>query len=135
MHSSFVEVPSTSLQVCECDFSARVSRDHTLWNGTIGRHGIGSCNANGESLLNLCNSHDLVITNTVFQQSNRYKSSWHHPRSKHWHLLDYVIVRSRDIHDVNITRAMVAADDCCIDHHLIRSVMCLQIAPKHWQKA
>jgi len=36
---------------------------------------------------------------------------------------------------VNITRAMVAADDCWTDHRLIRSVMCLQITPKHWQKA
>jgi len=46
-----------------------------------------------------------------------------------------VIVRSRDIHDVNITHAMIAADDCWTDHRLIRSVMRLQIAPKHWQKA
>ena len=43
--------------------------------------------------------------------------------------------RSRDIRDVNITRAMVAAHDCWTDHRLIRSMMCLQIAPRHRQKA
>jgi len=105
-------IPATDKIILFGDFNARVGQDHTLWNCAIGRHGIGSCNANGKSLLNLCNSHDLVITNTVFQQSNRYKTSWHHPRSKHWRLLDYVIVRSHDIRDVNITRAMIAADDC-----------------------
>ena len=91
-------IPATDKVILLGDFNARVGRDHTLWNGAIGRHGIGSCNANSESLLNLCNSHDLVITNTVFQQSNRYKTSWRHPRSKHWHLLDYVIVRHTHTH-------------------------------------
>ena len=76
-------IPATDKIILLGDFNARVGRDHTLWNGAIGRHGIGSCNANGESLLNLCNSHDLVITNTVFQQSNCYRTSWRHPRSKH----------------------------------------------------
>jgi len=76
-------IPATDKIILLGDFNSRIGRDHTLWNGAIGRHGIGSCNADGESLLNLCNSHDLVITNTVFQQSNRYKTSWRHPRSKH----------------------------------------------------
>ncbi|XP_063634609.1 uncharacterized protein LOC134805232 [Cydia splendana] len=43
-----------------------------------------------------------------------------HPRSKHWHLLDYVIVRKRDIQDVLITRAIRGAEGWT-DHRLIRS--------------
>jgi len=103
---------------------------HTLYGTAPSEDtGLAAVMQMGESLLNLCNSHDLVITNTVLQQSNRYKTSWRHPRSKHWHLLDYVIVRRRDIRNVNVTRAMIAADDCWTDHHLIRCVMRLQIAP------
>ena len=37
--------------------------------------------------------------------ANKYKTSWMHPRSKQWHLINYVIVRRRDIRDVRITRA------------------------------
>ena len=29
-----------------------------------------------------------------------------HPRSKHWHQLDFIICKQRDIHDFHITRAM-----------------------------
>jgi len=83
-------IPATDKIILLVDFNARVGRDHTLWNGATGRHRTGSCNANGESLLKLRNSHNLMITNTVFQQSNRYTTSWRHPMSKHWHLLDYV---------------------------------------------
>ena len=42
-----------------------------------------------------------------------------HPRSKHWHLLDYIIVRQRDKSDVLDTRAMRCAD-CGTGHVICR---------------
>jgi len=38
-----------------------------------------------------------------------------HPRSKHWHLLDYVLVKAVDLQDVQITRVMCGAE-CWTDH-------------------
>ena len=52
-----------------------------------------------------------------------------HPRSKHWHLIDYVIVRKRDRQDVLVTKAMCGAE-CWTDHRLILSKVKLQIQPK-----
>ena len=52
-----------------------------------------------------------------------------HPRSKHWHLIDYVIVRKRDRQDVLVTKAMCGAE-CWTDHRLIVSKVKLQIQPK-----
>lgn len=52
------------------------------------------------------------------------------PRPKHWHFMDYVIVRTRDRKDVCITRALTGADDCWTDHQLIRSIMSVKLAPK-----
>ena len=49
-----------------------------------------------------------------------------HPRSKHWHLLDYVITRQKDLHDVLDTRVMRGAD-CATDHNMIRSRLAFQI--------
>ncbi len=52
-----------------------------------------------------------------------------HPRSKHWHLIDYVIVRNRDRQDVRVTKAMCGAE-CWTDHRLLVSKLNLRIQPK-----
>ena len=52
-----------------------------------------------------------------------------HPRSKHWHLIDYIIVRRKDRNDVTITKSMCGAD-CWTDHRLIVSKMRLHIQPQ-----
>jgi len=100
------------------DFNARVRQNNRIWSGVLGRHGIGRVNANGMRLLTLCSEHNLTITNTIFQQKAKYKTSWMHPRSKHWHMIDYIIVRCNDIKDVLITRAMRGAE-CWTDHRMI----------------
>ena len=85
-------------------------------------------NSNGLLLLSKCAEHELCITNTVFRQADKFNTTWMHPRSKQWHLIDYIIVRQRDLQDVCITRAMRGAE-CWTDHRLIRAVLKLHIAP------
>ena len=79
-------------------------------------------------LLKKCVEHDLLVNNTVFRLPNRNKTSWMHPRSKHWHLKDYVIVRRTDRQDVTVTKTMCGAY-CCTDHSLIVSKLNLRIQP------
>lgn len=111
------------------DFNARVGRDSTAWHKVIGQHGVGKENSNGTLLLTTCAQNGLVITNTVFQQSNKYKTTWMHPRSQHWHLLDYVIVRQRDLRDIRLTRVMRGSGNWS-DHRLVRCTTSLVISPK-----
>lgn len=51
-----------------------------------------------------------------------------HPRSHHWHLIDYVIVRWSYRHNVRVTKAMCGAE-CWTDHRLIISKLNLWIKP------
>ena len=123
-------IPATDKILLLGDFNARVGKNHRLWNKVIGKEGIGNMNENGQLLLGLCTEHQLAITNTFFRMKNRFKTSWMHPRSRHWHLIDYVITRQSDLKDHLTTRAMLSADDCWTDHRLVTSKLKIQLSRK-----
>ena len=129
LHSLVTSVPASEKLIILGDFNARVGSDHQTWDGVIGTNGIGRCNSNGLLLLQFCAEHELLITNTVFRLPARNRTSWMHPRSKHWHLIDYVLVRKKDRQDVCVTKSMCGAD-CWTDHRLIVSKMKIRIFPK-----
>ncbi|KAI8519286.1 hypothetical protein Bbelb_025430 [Branchiostoma belcheri] len=128
------ETPVEDKLILLGDFNTRVGTDYSNWKGILGPHGTGKMNANGQLLLTLCAENNLTITNTLYRQADKYKTTWMHPRSKQWHMLDYAICRRRDISDFKITRAMRGAE-CWTDHRLIRSILRLHIAPNHQKKA
>nr|VZI32261.1 unnamed protein product [Spirometra erinaceieuropaei] len=78
-----------------CDFNARVGRDHAAWREVLGPHGLRGSNDNGLLLLRTCAEHRLILSNTFFCLPEREKATWRHPRSRQWHLLDYVLELSR----------------------------------------
>ena len=106
-----------------------VGRDNVSLEGVIGKYGVGNCNSNGLLLLQTCMEHGLLITNTVFNLPTRKRTSWMHPRSKHWDLIDYVIVRKRDRQDVRVTKSTCCAE-CWTDHCLVVSKLRLRSQPR-----
>ena len=124
------QVPRRNKIILLGDFNARVGKDHRIWNKIIGKDGTGKPNSNGEMLLTKCAEHNLTITNTLFRQQDRLKTSWRHPRSGHWHLIDFIIARQSDARDIHLTRAMESSDACWTDHRLVMSLLSIQIQPK-----
>jgi len=125
------QIPIADMVVLLGDFNARVGTDSETWKGVIGKDSIGNVNANGLMLLSKCAELGLVITNTMFRQKNRHKNSWRHPRSGHWHLIDYIITRHRDLADVKITKAMDSSDSCWTDHRLVKALLSFSIQPTY----
>ena len=123
-------IPHTDKLLLIGDFNARIGRDNDKWPLVMGKHGIGKCNSNGELLLALCSEFELIVTNTMFKQKDERKTTWMHPRSKHWHMIDFIIMRCRDKMDIHSTRAMRGAN-CWTDHQMLRSKVAFRIRQKH----
>ena len=127
LHSLLSSAPVTDKIILLADFNARVGCDWETWN-SLGRYGTGKMNGNGQLLLELCTEFDLHIASTQFQHKDDKVTTWMHPRSPQWHLLNYVIVRRHDIQDVCNVQSLRGAD-CWTDHALVRSKMKLVIKP------
>ena len=108
------------------DFIARVGTDHQTWEGVIGTGGVAIYNSNGLLLLSECANHKLLISNTVFRLPTHRKTAWIHPRSKHLHPIDYIIVRRKNRQDVRVTKTMCGAG-YWTDHRLVVSRLNLRI--------
>ena len=110
------------------DFNARVGSDHDAWSGSLGPHGVGNVNENGQRLLEMCSFQNLSIMNTFFQTKLRQAVTWRHPRSGHWHQLDLVIARRTSRPKFLHTRSYHSAD-CNSDHALVCSKV--RLAPQN----
>ena len=128
LRSMITAVPSTDKLFILVDFNARIGIDRELCKRVLGTESIDSCNSNGLMLLGTCAAHGLLITNSLFHLPDQNKTSWVHLHSKHWHFLDYIIVRQMNRHDVRVMKAMCGAN-CWMDHRLTVSKLNIKIHP------
>nr|VZI30448.1 unnamed protein product [Spirometra erinaceieuropaei] len=129
MHALLATVSKADKLIVLGDFNARVGTDHTAWRGVLGPHGLRGSNDNGLLLLRTCAEHRLILTNTFFCLPEREKVTWRHPRSRQWHLLDYVLVRRQDQRHVLVTKAIAGAEGWT-DHRLVISKMRIRLQPR-----
>ncbi|CAG5047559.1 unnamed protein product [Parnassius apollo] len=120
------KIHPTELILMLGDFNACVGRDCDAWPKVLGRHGVSSMNSNGQLLLSLCAQFELTVTNTIFRPTAKHKTTWTHPMSKHWNLIDYAIVRHKDISRVKVISVMRGAS-CWTDHRLVVSRLELRL--------
>nr|VZI52007.1 unnamed protein product [Spirometra erinaceieuropaei] len=129
LHALLATVSKADKLIVLGDFNARVGTDHTAWRGVLGPHGLRGSNDNGLLLLRTCAVHRLILKNTFFCLPEREMATWRHPRSRQWHLLDYVLVRRRDQRNVLVTKAIAGADGWT-DHRLVISKMRIRLQPR-----
>uniref|UniRef100_A0A0L8FNN0 Endonuclease/exonuclease/phosphatase domain-containing protein n=1 Tax=Octopus bimaculoides TaxID=37653 RepID=A0A0L8FNN0_OCTBM len=99
-------IPNQDKTLLLGDFTACLGSDYFSWSNILSK-----MNSNGLLLQSLCREFRLFVTNTLFQQTNKNKIAWYHPRSSgHGHLIDYVIVRSQDRNYIELIRSFHKAE-------------------------
>ncbi|BHF69140.1 hypothetical protein SprV_0301218200 [Sparganum proliferum] len=129
LHALMTTVLNADKFIVLGDFNACFGAHHAAQRGVLGSHGLRGSNDNGLLLLRTGAEHRLILTNTFFCLPERQKATWRHPRSRQWHLLDYVLVRRQDQRDVLVTKAIAGADGWT-DHRLVISKMRIRLQPQ-----
>nr|VZI33025.1 unnamed protein product [Spirometra erinaceieuropaei] len=96
LDSLLATVPKADKLIVLGDSNAGVGTDHAAWKRVLGPYGLDGFNDNGLLLLRTCAVHQIILPNTFFRLPMREKTTWMHPRSRHWHLLDNVLVRRNE---------------------------------------
>ena len=119
--------PSLKFHLAIKLFFLEISMPESVAPLCLGRFNIGKVNENGQMLLELCTRFSLCVANSFFDTKPQNNVSWRHPRSKHWHQLDLVLVRRSNLNSVKVVRSYHSAD-CDIDHLLVCCRM--KLSPK-----
>ncbi|GFR69384.1 craniofacial development protein 2 [Elysia marginata] len=81
---------------------------------TMGIHGCGSINNNGERLVELCASKDLVIGGTLFEHPAIHKLAWYSPKGRDKNQIDHIAINNiwrRSLLDVRVKRGADVGSD------------------------
>uniref|UniRef100_A0A183TG36 Reverse transcriptase domain-containing protein n=1 Tax=Schistocephalus solidus TaxID=70667 RepID=A0A183TG36_SCHSO len=111
LHAVLTTVPKVYKLIFLGYFNARIGTDSATRRCVMGSKGLAGFNDTGILLLLTCAEHRLNPSNTFFRLPMRQKATWVHHRSRHWHLLDYVLVGRRDQQDVLVTKAIPVPTD------------------------
>ncbi|CAF4531784.1 unnamed protein product, partial [Rotaria sp. Silwood2] len=99
------------------DLNARVGQDqqkqrqqHVIRSG-VGPFTVDIENENGSKLIDFCEMNNIIISNTFFKHKLMHQTSWMHPRTKKWHMIDYTLVNKKfrsSVEDVRMLRGAAA---------------------------
>ena len=118
LQASLEEIPSHDLKIVMGDMNAKVGNDNTDYERSMGREGCGIMNENGERLLELCTTYDLVIGGTLFPHKDIHKLTWHSPNGRDRNQIDHFMINGtwrRSLCDVKVKRGA----DIGSDHHMV----------------
>ncbi|XP_018018974.1 craniofacial development protein 2-like [Hyalella azteca] len=109
------------------DLNAKVGSDNSGYERTMGVHGLGMQNDNGERLCEFCQLNGLVITGTLFPYKNIHKATWVSADGRIKNQIDHLLINGRWRSSVLDTRAQRGAD-INSDHYLVRTRITLRLS-------
>ncbi|GFR93940.1 RanBP-type and C3HC4-type zinc finger-containing protein 1 [Elysia marginata] len=124
LQAELSEIPRHDVITLIGDLNAKVGDEIIGAERTMGIHGCGSINNNGERLVELCASNDLVIGGTLFEHPAIHKLTWYSPSDKNQ--IDHIAINNtwrRSLLDVRVKRGA----DVGSDHLLVIASLRLKL--------
>jgi len=118
LDQTLAKIPKQDMVILMGDFNAKVGSSNDNAEHVMGRHGLGTRNENGELLIDVCSSHNLVIGGTLFPHKDCHKVTWNSPNRRDRNQIDHICISqrwSKALLDVRNKRGA----DVGSDHHLV----------------
>ena len=118
--------PRHDLLIVMGDLNAKVGKDNTDLERTMGVHGAGVRNENGERLVEFAAMNNLVIGGTLFPHREIHKLTWNSPNGIDKNQIDHLLINNkwrRSLLDVRVKRGA----DVGSDHHLVTALIKLKL--------
>lgn len=114
LQSLLDRTPRRDMKIVMGDLNAKVGDNNTGKELIMGRHGVGTCNENGELFTDFCSFNDLVIGGTIYPHRKIHKTTWTSPDGKTENQIDHFTIDRkwrRSMQDVRVRRGADAASD------------------------
>ncbi|GFN78082.1 craniofacial development protein 2-like [Plakobranchus ocellatus] len=95
------------------DFNAKVGTEKV--DDIVGKHGLGIRTERGEKLIEWCQTNNIIVGNTWFQQPPRRKWTWKSPGDETRNQIDYMMISKRYRNALLLAKTYPSAD-CYSDH-------------------
>ena len=118
LQAELEEIPIHDMKIVMGDMNAKVGRDNIDYERAIGREGCGAINENGERLVELCTTYDLVVGRTLFPHRDIHKLTWYSPNGRVRNQIEHLMINGtwrRSLMDVRVKRGA----DVGSDHHMV----------------
>ncbi|XP_073670211.1 uncharacterized protein [Paramisgurnus dabryanus] len=112
------ETPRHDMKIVMGDMNAKIGSDNTNYERAMGREGCGTMNENGERLMELCTTYNLVVGGTLFPHREIHKLTWYSPNGRDKNQIDHFMINGtwrRSLLDVRAKRGA----DVGSDHHMV----------------
>nr|KAG5687140.1 hypothetical protein BaRGS_019218 [Batillaria attramentaria] len=108
------------------DFNAKIGSDNTGYEDTMGTHGLGQMNENGERFADFCALNQLVIGGSIFPHKRIHKATWRSPDHVTANQIDHICISRKFRRSWRDVRMMRGAD-VSSDHHLLATTLRLRL--------
>jgi hypothetical protein len=126
LQAELESVQSHDLVIVMGDLNAKVGDNNEHYTRTMGKHGCGNMNENGERLADFCTMNNLIIGGTIFPHRTIHKLTWCSPNNRDRNQIDHLMINGmwrRSLQDVKVKRGA----DVGSDHHLVVATIKLKL--------